>query len=522
MTEMISMVAAVLAAGAPLLFILSGLLVRRPASDSLRAEQAAWVAFGLAVFASGLLAVTALTGSPDPAALPLVYFDAVSAAMLILVSFLGAVIIRYSRNNLAGDPGQARFFRWLCLTIGAVLVLVVAGNLALFFLGWLGTSLSLHRLLIFYPDRPAARFAARKKFVLSRLGDLCLLGAIALIWQTYGTLDFAILFAVAGTGAAAATDGIALLLVGGALLKSAQFPFHTWLPETMETPTSVSALMHAGIINAGGFLIIRLSPLVVPSSGALNLLLAVGVITALFASFVMLTQPAIKRALAYSTVAQMGFMMFQCGLGLFPLALLHIVAHSLYKAHAFLSSGSAIENSKLFATTRKGTKPSPVVVGIVLVTATVGLLAIGATFGVALQSQPGVLLLGLILMFGVIHLLLHALAPPLSAWVIARSVALTALVAALFFGLHTAADYVLGSAVAVAPAPDLTGMILMGLTALLFAAVPVVQAGTPFQKEHPFWQALYVHASNGFYLGTITNRWARKLEPQHPAVESQI
>ena len=133
------------------------------------------------------------------------------------------------------------------------------------------------------------------------------------------------------------------LLAIAALLKSAQFPTHGWLTEVMETPTPVSALLHAGVINAGGFLLIRFADVMLLAPGVLAALVMIGGFTALFGSLVMLTQPAVKTSLAWSTVAQMGFMIFECGLALFPLALLHIVAHSLYKAHSFLASGGAVE-----------------------------------------------------------------------------------------------------------------------------------------------------------------------------------
>src|SRR5690606_5255778 len=132
------------------------------------------------------------------------------------------------------------------------------------------------------------------------------------------------------------------LIICGALLKSAQFPFHTWLPDTMGTPTPVSTLMHAGIINAGGYLVIRLSPLLVENTTAMLFLATIGAVTLASASLVMLTQTSVKRMLAYSTIAQMGFMLLQCGLGAYALAVLHLIAHSLYKAHAFLSSGSTV------------------------------------------------------------------------------------------------------------------------------------------------------------------------------------
>lgn len=157
-----------------------------------------------------------------------VTLDALSAAVLLLVSFVGTVVIRFSRNYLDGDPGHDRFLRWLALTLAAVLVLILAGNLALMLVAWVACSLFLHRLLLFYGDRPNAVLAARKKLVASRAGDLCLVGAAALVWSLFGSLDLATVKA----GAAALADGpvplaahaAALLLVGAAVLKSAQFP----------------------------------------------------------------------------------------------------------------------------------------------------------------------------------------------------------------------------------------------------------------------------------------------------------
>lgn len=195
-----------------------------------------------------------------------------------------------------------------------------------------------------------------------------MLAAVVLTYRHFGTSEFATLLAAAGelraAGAGAvpaAVDWIGGLLVFAALLKSAQFPFHSWLPDTMETPTPVSALMHAGIINAGGILVLRLSPLVSLSDAAMLTLCVVGGFTAVFASTVMLTQASIKRGLAFSTVAQLGFMMLECGLGAFPLALLHLVGHSLYKAHAFLSSGSTVA-AKPVVSPRP---PLPIVAGCV-------------------------------------------------------------------------------------------------------------------------------------------------------------
>ena len=252
------------------------------------------------------------------------------------------MVIHYSRNYLEGDRDQGRFIKWLCLTLACVLMLILSGHLVQFVLAWIATSLCLHRLLLFYPARPGAVLAARKKFVASRIGDLCLIAAALLLRRSCGGLDYATIFA----GAAAHPDDLgapALLLTIAALLKSAQFPLHGWLLEVMETPTPVSALLHAGIINAGGFLILRFADVINTSPVALNVLIAVGGFTALFGSVVMLTQTSIKVSLAWSTIGQMGFMMAQCGLGVYSAALLHLAAHSLYKAHAFLASGGVID-----------------------------------------------------------------------------------------------------------------------------------------------------------------------------------
>jgi NAD(P)H-quinone oxidoreductase subunit 5 len=191
----------------------------------------------------------------------------------------------------------------------------------------------------------AARRAARKKFIVARLGDAALLAAAVLLVAAYGTADIGAILRAARAGAGGNLACCAAgLLALAAFLKSAQFPTHGWLTEVMETPTPVSALLHAGVINAGGFLLIRFADVMLLAPGVLAVLLIVGGFTALFGGLVMLTQPAVKTSLAWSTVAQMGFMIFECGLGLFALALLHIVAHSLYKAHAFLASAGQVRS----------------------------------------------------------------------------------------------------------------------------------------------------------------------------------
>ena len=186
-----------------------------------------------------------------------------------------------------------------------------------------------------------------------------------------------------------ALQAAAGLLVTAALLKSAQFPAHGWLIEVMETPTPVSALLHAGVINAGGFLILRFSGVISLSTPSLETMALVGGFTALFGSVVMLTQTSVKVSLAYSTIAQMGFMMLQCGLGAFPAALVHIVAHSLYKAHAFLTSGSVIDIARSSWTPSPGDSPHPARLTIAVGVMAVAAVAVGRLFGMTLQDDPG-------------------------------------------------------------------------------------------------------------------------------------
>jgi NAD(P)H-quinone oxidoreductase subunit 5 len=482
-----------------------------------RAEIAALA--GLAAALAGF-AHWALAGPHTPAGwAALVYVDALSAIMLLLVSFVGAVVVRYSRNYLDGDPGQERFFRWLCLTLAAVLVLIVSGNLVTFLAAWVATSMGLHRLLLFYGERTNARLAARKKFVVSRIGDVCLLAAAVLLWHAFGSLDLATIFAGAeiahATGVLPANlTPIALLLVAGALLKSAQFPFHGWLLEVMETPTPVSALLHAGIINAGGFLILRFADVIALSVPALDTLAIIGGATALFGSVVMLTQTSVKVQLAYSTVAQMGFMMLQCGLGAFPAALLHILAHSLYKAHAFLSSGSVIDLARASWSPSPGGQPHAARMALALSAVLAVTLVIGTLFGSSPLERPGVFALGAIMLFGLAHLIAQAIDERPNGYVIGRTVLTAAAVAVVYFALQRGMELLVAGSLP--PTQALRGPVDLAIVAtvvLTFGALTLLQGQLGRKAGEPRWQALYVHVANGFYVNTIANRLALRFWP---------
>jgi NAD(P)H-quinone oxidoreductase subunit 5 len=282
--------------------------------------------------------------------------DAAGAVVAFLIALLGWVIVRYSRQYLDGEPGQARYAAALQFTLAAAFTVVLAPHLGLLVAAWVATSIGLHVLLTFYRDRAAAQVAAHKKFLASRMAEACLLVALALIYGEAGTLWLDDIAAHVGRaqGLAPSLHAAAALIALAAILKSAQLPLHGWLIQVMEAPTPVSALLHAGIVNLGGFVLIRLAVLLSAAPAAQALLVVVGSVTAVLAGLVMMTRISIKVRLAWSTCAQMGFMLMECGLGLYDLALLHLVAHSFYKAHAFLTAGDAVAEAR-----RRDLEPAP-------------------------------------------------------------------------------------------------------------------------------------------------------------------
>ncbi|TWU29996.1 proton-conducting transporter transmembrane domain-containing protein [Bythopirellula polymerisocia] len=443
------------------------------------------------------------------------HFDGISALMYLMVSFIGLVVCQYSVRYLDGEVNQGSYFRWFALTLGAVSMMVVSGNLLLFVVAWVLTSTGLHHLLLHYPERAAAQRAAWTKFAISRLGDVFLISALYLVFATFGTFELSEIFSVLRAPSAVSEESstalvaIAWLLCLGAVTKSAQFPFHTWLPQTMETPTPVSALMHAGIVNAGGYLVIRMSPLISHSSSAMSTLAVIGATTACLGSIVMLTQPSVKRALAFSTIAQMGFMMLQCGLGAFSAAMLHILAHSLYKAHAFLSSGSVLQQSQ--ATRGVNQKVPGLIWGVVLLViatlTTVGsLAAITMAIGLNITEKPGGPVLALIL----------CLALTTWGWRVlsARSLRTTGIAILGIAGLsmfyvlsYLAVDKMIASSLpeVLTPGPwSFVGPTIAAGFCLLFGVHWLLVSG----RGQVWFAPLYVHASNGFYLDTLTRRLA--------------
>ncbi|HKJ82921.1 MAG TPA: NADH-quinone oxidoreductase subunit L [Mariprofundaceae bacterium] len=277
---------------------------------------------------------------------PWVSHSPVSFIMLMLVSFIALINVSYSRSYMAGNrEEEARYLRWLMTTLCAVALVAVTNHMLVFLAAWISISFGLNQLLLFYPQRPRAVLAAHKKFIFARIAELSLFGAFLLLHAVHGSWLISDSYReLHGQPALQAMQMVAVTLLAlTALIKCAQFPIHGWLIQVVEAPTPVSALLHAGIINLGGYLLILFAPLLSQCAPAQWLLLVVAGMTTVAAALIMMTRISVKVRLAWSTMSQMGLMLVECALGLYELALLHLVAHSCYKAYAFLNSGSEVE-----------------------------------------------------------------------------------------------------------------------------------------------------------------------------------
>ncbi|WP_232305019.1 NADH-quinone oxidoreductase subunit L [Castellaniella caeni] len=261
----------------------------------------------------------------------------------LLVQLLGAAIGLYSAHHLAGEPRQTVYMAALAAVLAAVHVLLLANHWAVLIVAWAAIGHAMHALLCFYPDRPFALLAAHKKRVTDRVADALLVAAAALAWSQVGSGSLSDLWAYIAAGHASATlawSGVCLVLA--VIARTALMPVHGWLVQVMEAPTPVSALLHAGVVNLGGYVLVLFAPLLGVSLAARWLLVGFGLVSALVAGLVLLTRVSQKVHLAWSTIAQMGFMLLECGLGLYLFAALHLLGHSLYKAHNFLNASSTV------------------------------------------------------------------------------------------------------------------------------------------------------------------------------------
>ncbi len=494
-----------LALGIPAGFVLAALRPgpSRPLQGATRASMALAVLAGVVVVSIPFLP----ENSPAAQLGGLVRLDAVTAVMLALVCSIAVVITRYSESYLDRDPGRARYARAMMAALAGTSTLVLAENLLVIAAAWFATSLALHQLLTFYQDRPQALVAAHKKYILSRIADGCVLGALFLLTLSVGSLDIDTVNQWAANSASLpmSADAAAILLVLAVCLKSAQLPFHGWLTQVMEAPTPVSAFLHAGVINIGGFVLIRAAPFMAASPAAQALLLVFGTTTVVIAALIMSTRVSVKVGLAWSTSAQMGFMLVQCGLGAWHLALLHIVVHSLYKAHAFLRSGSTVEVWKIQAQSLPLPKAS---VGQVFATALVSVVGVAAVT-LSLEASvpelrsvwPLILALGL------------SLAPFVASLAAsgARARALAILaglsVSALYCGVHILAGRLPAFPEFAAP-PAAVAFVVAGFV-LLFVTQVVMQA----RPDSRLVRALQPRLFAGLYLDEVFTRMTFRLWP---------
>lgn len=440
----------------------------------------------------------AATGEP--------HSDRLGLAMAGLVSLLALVIIEYSQRYLEGEPGQRRFVLALLATLAAVATVVTTGNLFLLVGAWIFSSLCLHQLLTFYRDRPQAVVAAHKKFLASRLADVSLLVATVLLVRAAGDSQIAgVIEAVNNRLQASGQLGwdlqlAALLLALTVIFKSAQLPVHGWLIQVMEAPTPVSALLHAGVVNLGGFLLLRFAPLFSAAVPAQSLLVLVGGLTAVLAALVMMTRISIKVRLAWSTCAQMGLMLLECGLGLYELALVHLLAHSLYKAHAFLAAGETVAHSRQHALQPQSPVPElGSLLGALLLAGLVLILLKGVwTWALPGHELPWVAL----------TILAIGLAPwCLSRGQLAHGLLMFGLLLGAYLLWHQAAGWILDQRLPAAPLP------LTVLAVLLLLGLYLLQALLLTNPRGALAQRLYPLAFAGFYLDEHFTRLTFRLWP---------
>ena len=282
-----------------------------------------------------------------------IYVDSLTAVMLVVVNVVSALVHIYSIGYMSHDPHKPRFMSYLSLFTFMMLSLITADNFLQLFFGWEGVGLASYLLIGFWFKKESANNASMKAFIVNRVGDLGLLVAMFLIFKTFGTLNFSEVFSQAADqsknlikifgGEYNLVTTICVFLFIGAMGKSAQIILHTWLPDAMEGPTPVSALIHAAtMVTAGVFLVARCSPLFEYSQYALNLVAFVGATTAIFAASIAIVQTDIKRIIAYSTCSQLGYMFFAAGMGAYNVAIFHLFTHAFFKALLFLGAGSVI------------------------------------------------------------------------------------------------------------------------------------------------------------------------------------
>jgi len=408
--------------------------------------------------------------------------DRVSVILLLLVITVSGIVHLYSIRAMQEERHFSRYFTLLTMVTLEVLLVVLANNLLMLGIFWILKGFTLTFLLAHYQNRPASWQAAFKKLRADLVGATSFSVALFMTWNLFGTFDIHTINTIATekpqTLPIEQTTLLTVLLLLAAMVKSAQFPLHGWLPQSVEAPTPVSALMHAGLINAGGFLLIRLSPLFVATPLTLVLAVVIGGFTAIYATTIMRTRSDVKGMLVYSTMGQMGFMLLECGLGAFGLAMLHIVAHGLYKATLFLGAGNIIQQKALdqhLIPAHKNTSQLPVIRVIGVVVLALLLLALPPALGFSVNSST------ILLAFAWITLIysvpaLKKLSP------IKFFAGISGLIVLYVIGIHTIEGF-FKQAVAANPALDAALVYAICGILILIGTVAIV-----FQSSHkPVW-----------------------------------
>jgi NADH-quinone oxidoreductase subunit L len=309
---------------------------------------ASMVVFGVVVFGGEPIHVSVYQwiGSGDFEVEIAFLVDGLTAMLLLVVSTVGLLVHVYSIGYMDGDRGMWRFFAYLNLFMFSMLLLILGDNFLMLYVGWEAVGLCSYALIGFWYKKPSAAGAAKKAFIVNRIGDFGFGLGIMMIWTLLGTLNFDGVFTTIGGLEEWQITVIALLLFAGAVGKSAQFPLHVWLPDAMEGPTPVSALIHAAtMVNAGVYMVARANPIFAEAPIAMWVVASIGAFTAIFAALIALTQNDIKKVLAYSTVSQLAYMFLALGIGAWASAIFHLVSHGFFKGLLFMGSGSVIHGA---------------------------------------------------------------------------------------------------------------------------------------------------------------------------------
>ncbi len=499
-------VASLLALSVPTLFAVGAVLI---AAGVGAVARVATVVASVAAAAGLLCAVSCCVVSGIAFG---VRVDVVTAVMLAVVTVVGLVVVRFSRTSLHADPGFRRYMAAMLLTLAAVCTIVVTNSLWVMAAAWTATSLTMHQLLMSYRHRPQAILVAHKKFLASRIADVCIWSAVAVVHTAVGSADLDVVTTWLQQHHALplSLQVAAVLIVLAAALRSAQLPFHGWLMQVMEAPTPVSALLHAGVVNIGGFLMIRLAPLMANAPAAQLLLVVIGTTTTVVAVLVMTTRISVKVMLAWSTCAQMGFMLVECGLGLWHLALLHIAAHSFYKAHAFLNAGTTVARYQR----RHLTMPTPAASSLRVAVAVVVVGAVAVCACVGREPTVQLLTLALLLALALVPLLSHVAADRFS-------VVLTVLQASALVALYVGGHALTAVLVPVQGAPVLLVNWLVFATGLV--VIFAVQVLLLRRSHTDFARRIHRQLFAGLHLDERFTRftfrvWPPRLAPPQPSI----